>query len=129
MIKRRGWLRRGLKPIPKRRKTPRVHKDTVRLTGKALQELRRERWEADGRKCTAEGCGVPLPLNGDVFTRAHLAHIKSRGAGGGDTFENTRTRCFRCHIELEHIQGGGKPCPAKELLLPIQSDQQTPRES
>jgi hypothetical protein len=71
MIKRRSYLKNSTKPIPKRRKRPRVHKEIVRLTGEALERLRYDRWEADGHKCTYEGCGKLLPLTGNVFTRAH----------------------------------------------------------
>lgn len=50
-------------------------------------------------------CRKPVPLDGDLFHRMHLAHIQSRGAGGSDTAENTLCKCFHCHIEVEHTKG------------------------
>jgi len=82
-------------PVPK-------HK-TTRLKGKELEALRFAVWERDGHRCVT--CGRPVPLNGNVFERAHLAHIRSRGAGGEDTPENTRIKCFHCHIIQEHGKG------------------------
>lgn len=90
-------------PIRQRRATPRNRKTVVRLCGDAMEQLRWRVYRRDGGRCTA--CDKPVPLYGSVFTRGHLAHIKSRGAGGSDTAENTRLRCFHCHIELEHTKG------------------------
>jgi len=41
----------------------------------------------------------------------HWAHIKSRGAGGPDSVENTLASCDHCHA-LSH-NAFGKPCPKK----------------
>jgi len=77
----------------------------IRLQGAELEAVRELVWNRDGRRCVAKGCGKPLPLHGDLFTRMHLSHIKSRGVGGSDTAENTQAKCFRCHIEREHTKG------------------------
>lgn len=95
-------------PLRRRKKAERrVGKvsGTVRLSGAAMEHLREQRYRMDGERCTWKGCGVWLPLYGSVFNRAHLAHIKSHGAGGGDTIENTHIRCFLHHIEFEHTKG------------------------
>jgi hypothetical protein len=46
-----------------------------------------------------------LPLEGDVFERGHLVHLKSKGAGGAWTMENTRWGCFECHLGEMHEKG------------------------
>jgi 5-methylcytosine-specific restriction endonuclease McrA len=78
----------------------------IRLKGKALKALRESAYQRDLGRCVK--CDKPLPLYGDIFTRAHLSHIKSRGAGGGDTLENTQIKCYQCHIVKEHCKGGVK---------------------
>lgn len=93
---------------PKRNKPQvRIGKVTgkVRLSGAALEALRERRYRMDGGRCTWKGCGELLPLYGSIFRRAHLAHILSRGAGGSDTIENTRIRCYWHHIVCEHTKG------------------------
>lgn len=99
--------KKPLSRFPKRKPERRVGKvsGTVRLSGLAMERLREERYRLDRGRCTWAGCGVLLPLYGSVFNRSHLAHIVSHGAGGGDTIENTRTRCFSHHIEFEHVKG------------------------
>ena len=81
----------------------------VRLKGKAVESLREKVWARAGGRC--EICFKEVPLEGNLLTRMHLAHKKSRGAGGGDTLANTRCLCPKCHI-LSH-NCGGKPCPKK----------------
>ena len=81
----------------------------IRLKGKAYQEFRGQVYDATEGFC--EDCGVWAPLldsDGvfDVFTCGHISHIKSRGAGGGDTLDNAKWKCFNCHIVKEHIKGG-----------------------
>jgi len=105
-------LKRSQKPIrPRHKPAVRVGKvsGTIRLAGPAMEALRERRYKKDGGRCTWEGCGIWLPLYGSVFNRAHLAHVLSHGAGGGDTIENTRIRCFHHHIEVEHIKGQKSP--------------------
>ena len=94
----------------------------VRLYGDDLAALRRRVYERDKGQCqfVLQGvpnhcatviCGKQLPFDGDVFTRAHMAHIQGKGAGGSDTEANTRLLCYFHHIIVEH--GGGKVVPAK----------------
>jgi len=71
---------------------------TIRLKGKALENLRREVFERDRGFC--QQCGVWVS-----WKDGHMAHIKSRGAGGEDAMENTVWKCPYCHIFLEHTKG------------------------
>jgi len=81
--------------------TPCPKEKTIRLKGKAYSKLREEAYNRAGECC--EDCGRWLPLTGDtVFNIAHLSHIKSRGAGGSDTLDNVKIKCFECHIMDEH---------------------------
>ena len=106
-MKRTPLIRRT--PLRARRDRPevRIGKVTgkIRLSGQALEDLRRRVYRRDRGCCTWEGCGKPLPLYGSIFTRAHLAHIVSRGAGGSDTAENTRILCPSHHLIAEHTKG------------------------
>ena len=77
----------------------------VRLSGQAMENLREIQYRKAGGRCQWEGCGKFLPLYGSVFTRAHLAHLQSRGAGGSDTQENTRILCPPHHLISEHTKG------------------------
>ena len=73
----------------------------IRLNKKDRAELRRLQWEKQLGRCAV--CGMPVNLKGDsIFNTAHLSHIKSVGAGGGDTEENTCIKCFSCHCDIEH---------------------------
>lgn len=45
--------------------------------------------------------------------KAHMAHVVSRGRGGGDVLENVVTNCRDCHLVEEH--SGGKVVRAKSL--------------
>ena len=74
----------------------------IRLKGEALEGLRQRVFLRD--KWTCQDCGVVCS-----WTSGHLAHIKSRGAGGSDTEENTRLLCIDCH-DREHRP---KAVPAK----------------
>jgi hypothetical protein len=96
------------KPIRARKKAQvRIGKVSgkIRLSGQALEDLRNEVYERDQGRCQWAGCGKLLPLYGSVFTRAHLAHIVSRGAGGSDTAANTRILCPPHHLVDEHTKG------------------------
>jgi 5-methylcytosine-specific restriction endonuclease McrA len=46
-----------------------------------------------------------LPYDGEVLFRAHLVHLKSRGAGGKWTMENCRLGCAPCHTGSMHTEG------------------------
>lgn len=85
--------------------TPCPKTKPVRRNGKKYKEFRRRVCAAHDGLCAE--CGVFVPLYDcdgqfDVFTCGHVAHIKSHGAGGGDTIENAKWKCYSCHIEKEH---------------------------
>ena len=73
----------------------------IDLNRKDYQELRRQAWSRAGGLCENEDCGSPAPLEiGGEFVLwgcGHLAHIKSKGAGGDDTLDNVRWLCPKCH--------------------------------
>jgi len=85
----------------------------TRLKGPAIARLRIDCFLRDEGRCGECDCRVYLDRG--FFDRMHMAHIKSRGAGGPDTLDNVRTLCMKCHM-LEH--NGGKPCPPKPLIEP-----------
>ena len=70
----------------------------VRLRGKALADLRYHRWMLDMCRCVV--CGVrtfwQARYEGDPQAY-EMAHIKGRGASGGDTVDNVRVLCSVCH--------------------------------
>jgi hypothetical protein len=108
LLKRTPLKRRTpLRPRRKNRQDVRIGKvsGTVRLSGDAMERLRERVYRRDGGRCTWKGCGELLPLHGSVFNRAHLAHIKSRGAGGSDTAENTKILCPYHHLVCQHTKG------------------------
>jgi 5-methylcytosine-specific restriction endonuclease McrA len=74
----------------------------LRLKGKAMDALRVRVFERDNWQC--QECFRFLSL-----VTGHLAHIKSRGAGGSDTEENTRLLCMACH----HAEHCPKAVPRK----------------
>jgi 5-methylcytosine-specific restriction endonuclease McrA len=89
----------------------------MRLTGKALEDLRRQCFERDGYRCqhirafpamkrgTVYDAKCDKQVTWDGYRTGHMAHIKSRGAGGGDTLDNVITKCAECHIGREHTKG------------------------
>ena len=93
-------IRPKVKPLIRVGKT-----GTIRLSGAAMEALRERVYERDEGKCQWNGCGLLLPLYGSLFTRAHLAHVKSRGAGGSDTEANTRILCPAHHLGSQHTRG------------------------
>jgi 5-methylcytosine-specific restriction endonuclease McrA len=74
----------------------------IRLKGLAMADLRRQCFTRDGWKCVE--CARPVS-----WATGHMAHIKSRGAGGSDVLENVRTKCAECH----HAEHNPKAVPAK----------------
>ena len=77
----------------------------IRLKGKPYKRLKEQRYELSQGKC--EVCGDLVTLNEPdgsfhVFRNAHLAHVKSRGAGGSDVIENVIIKCPGCHLNKEH---------------------------
>lgn len=100
----RSPLKRYTRLKPRRSK-PRIHKFIVRLTGEALEKLRLEVWRRDQGIC--QNCGTRAifrpRFTGDPMAY-DLAHIRSRGACGSDTPENTRVLHHGCHM-AEHSKG------------------------
>jgi 5-methylcytosine-specific restriction endonuclease McrA len=89
-------------------------KKPIRLKGKAYSEFRKQVFDRAEGLC--EDCGrwvplyTPLEHGFNVLACGHVAHIKSHGAGGGDTLDNVRWLCYECHILKEHglkFSGGG----------------------
>jgi 5-methylcytosine-specific restriction endonuclease McrA len=76
----------------------------IRLRGEALADLRRACFTRDGWTC----CDCPRRVS---WATGHMAHIKSRGAGGSDVLDNVRTLCADCHAKEHNC--GGHPCPPK----------------
>ena len=79
----------------------------IRLKGAALEKLRRDCFVRDKYICVDCGCGVEW----SGWNAGHMAHIVSRGAGGSDTLDNVRTKCFMCHFN-EH---NPKAVPRKKI--------------
>ena len=79
---------------------------TLRLYGKAKTEFRRKVAERALEFCDVCGWYAPLKWDG-VFDSGHVAHIKSYGAGGGDTMDNVKWKCPDCHGK-EHGPQWGK---------------------
>ena len=84
-----------MKPQPKPK--------TIRLKGKAYTKFRLEVYEREEGLCQDCGVFVPALIDGrfDEFLCGHVAHIKSRGACGGDTHDNVKWKCFK-HHRREH---------------------------
>lgn len=76
----------------------------IRLKGKAKTEFRREVGERSIELCESCGCYAPISFYGvfDLYICGHLSHIKSYGAGGGDTHDNVKWQCYDCHINKKH---------------------------
>ena len=77
----------------------------VRLFGKAKTEFRRKTGKTAKEVC--QTCGRFAPIKHPIFGYnlkyvGHLSHIKSYGAGGGDTSDNVKWECWYCHIEIKH---------------------------
>lgn len=74
-------------------------KVAIRLKGKKYTEFKKRLYKRASGRC--ETCGQPVPLT--IYGRfnpykcAHLSHIISIGAGGGDTEDNCKIECFKCH--------------------------------
>lgn len=69
----------------------------VRLVGADMEMLRLKRFQMDKSRCCECRQSVSDSLPKWHPKKAHLAHVISRGAGGPDTIENTRTLCGEDH--------------------------------
>jgi 5-methylcytosine-specific restriction endonuclease McrA len=108
------YVEQPAKKIPAIRKKPRVRKTVVRLRGAEMAELRQSVFQRDGGKCVDCGRTVHHRRGEGWGELMELSHLKSRGAGGGDTMENTVSRCSSCHKQShDYGPSGQKPCPAK----------------
>ena len=72
-----------------------------------MEALRLACFERDGYRCQhilpddvkfapqsySRRCLLPVS-----WESGHMAHVKSRGAGGPDTLENVLTKCAHCHL-------------------------------
>lgn len=80
-------------------------KAPTRLQGQAYKEFREKVWNHYGGICQVCERWIQLyDQDGqmDNFTCAHVAHGKSRGAGGADEIKNASLKCPTCHLQLEH---------------------------
>lgn len=91
MLKRRKTLRRG---EPSKREK---------------EAIRRIVFERDNYRCCE--CEARVIWESGYWESGHLAHIKSRGAGGKWILDNLRTLCMRCHM-AEH-NGGYRVVPRR----------------
>lgn len=102
--------------IPAKRAKPRVRKTVVRLHGVEMMLLREKVYSRDDGKCVDCKQGVyffdwEAPVKELIM---ELSHVRSRGAGGGDTLENCVTRCRECHQKSHNCNG--KPVPSKRTI-------------
>ena len=76
----------------------------VRLKGVAKVKFRWTVAERANFLCAdcGEYAGLNVGTQFDVLKHGHVAHIKSYGAGGGDTMDNVKWKCHHCHIVKEH---------------------------
>lgn len=81
----------------------------IRLYGPALEALRRDCYNRDKQACV--DCGAHVYWEPGYIGSMHMAHIKSRGAGGSDVIDNVETKCAECHGKSHNC--GGHPLPRK----------------
>ena len=101
-------IKRSTKPIrPKKHAQVRVGKlGIVRLSGKAMRQLREDVYVRDKGMCQC-GCGRVAYFQARFEGDPHaydMAHIVSRGAGGSDVMSNLKTMRHMCHMN-EHAKG------------------------
>lgn len=92
---------------PPRKKRPGVRRGQPSPTEKA--ELRRQVYDRAAGLCELrlmENCSGDrvLPWEGDIFTRAHLVHLKAKRRFGWG-LENLAIGCACCHLEGMHCLG------------------------
>lgn len=97
---RRTPLRKKRPGPPRRGQPTKAEKASIRL---AVYERAAGLCELNlGPKCIK---GV-LPFEGSSpLDHGHLVHVKSRGAGGKWTMENSRWGCVECHSGYHHTEG------------------------
>lgn len=83
-----------------------------RFRGNDLSKLRWDCFMRDRGICLECGVMVADYLPEWHDRKFHMAHIKAKRIGG-DSLDNVRTLCGRCHRN-EH-NAGGKPCPPKGM--------------
>lgn len=111
--------------IPKPKSRPRSTRPG-RITGAALEALRRACFERDGYRCQHDikppilvlgyfnhiyRCLKPVVWESGYHNSGHMAHIKARSLGGKDEIDNVILKCGDCHIGREHTMGEGKRGP------------------
>ena len=72
-------------------------KGRIRLEGEPLTMLRLECVTRDRGRCVECRVRVSDDLPDWHPLKYHMAHIKSRGAGGEDVIGNVKTLCGGCH--------------------------------
>ena len=101
-----------MKRSPIARKSKRARKSRVgklgivRLDAQGMAELRARVYDRAGGLCELK---LPGCWRYAGWKSGELCYIKSRGAGGSDTEENTQWGCAHCHSKPHNC--GGKPCP------------------
>lgn len=86
-----------------------------RLTGEALEKLRRDCFDRDGYSCQhwiqeeqtdgrffSRKCRTAVIWESGYPNSGHMAHIIPRSLGGPDTLDNVVTKCADCHLRREH---------------------------
>ena len=98
-------IKRRTRP-PSRRSKPRRGEPTP----KEKAAIRQAVYERAGGLCQLRlhkdctGLRI-LPFEGDVFERAHLVHLRARGAGGTWDMDNLTLGCAACHLGSMHTEG------------------------
>lgn len=104
-MKRSGPIKRYT-PVRKKRATPRRGQPTA-IFKQALRIAVRERANGTCQIRLHKQCwgNKVLPLDGDVFERGHLVHLKSVGSGGLWDMKNCIWGCPPCHLGSMHTEG------------------------
>lgn len=118
---------RSTKPIARKKAVRKVRAKARpgRLKGKAMEALRRDRFEMDGYKCQRIIGHYASGFRGDLaqperclepvsWESGHLAHIKAKRIGG-DSIENVETWCGDCHRAF-HERG-----PSMQKIIPAKA--------
>ena len=75
--------------------TPDPKPKRTKLSPKENHELRLKIYNVQHESCGHESCGKWIP-----FLHVHVHHIKSRGSGAGDDFDNCVGLCWECHRKI-----------------------------